>query len=645
MTIAVTVGNQTPLFTSAPANVVMSAGTQRSFLVDGGSPTFAAGVPVYQVVSSDPAVATAALSGNALTLTSVSGGTSQVAVTDSLGARIAFQVTVGGAVALHTTAPSAITVSPGVLNAQTYEIRGGASPYSVTSGNVAVATVSQAANLFTVTGLGVGAANVQITDRLGATLSVAVTVASGAATPLTVSPLAATGTIGDEIEFEIRGGTPVYTATVANQKVATAAAFLQSTTAFKVTMKGFGTSNIAVIDSLGQVQNLSVTAQNVNLTPLFTSAPALVNLAVGVSQTFTVGGGSGTYFFASSDPAVVTVPAASSTQLLLTPVGLGSATVSVTDSAGFRTTPFNVVVGGVQPLVLTAGNAVTLGLSAGATNYGIVGGRTPYTAVSTNAGVVSVSPPGLTSNLVLSPVAAGTANVVVTDATGTQVNLTVTVAQSGVIDMAVSPASLTANVVEELVLTITGGSAPYTVNAGNPAIADRLTASPGASPARFRVLNAGATTITVLDSAGQVQEVTLIATQTATQLRLSPTTLILPETYQLGVDATATNLLLNIYGGSGGFTAYTTDPVRTAVSVVNGSQIRISRGSSGTLCSNTDVTRYLISNVPVTDATQPAATNAFDIVLTVVDNKGASATAKLVIIDDGLNTDPTGDCR
>jgi len=43
--------------------------------------------------------------------------------------------------------------------------------------------------------------------------------------------------------------------------------------------------------------------------------------------------------FASSDPAVVTVPAASSTQLLLTPVGVGSATVSVTDSAGVRTTP------------------------------------------------------------------------------------------------------------------------------------------------------------------------------------------------------------------------------------------------------------------------------------------------------------------
>jgi hypothetical protein len=507
-----------------------------------------------------------------------------------------------------------------------------------------VATVSQAANLFTVTGLGVGAANVQITDRLGATLSLAVTVASGAAAPLSVSPLAATGTVGDVIRFEIRGGTPVYTATVANQNVASAAAFGAST-GFTVQLNAIGSSNIAVIDSLGQVQNVNVTAQNVNLTQLFTSAPASVGLAVGTPQTFTVGGGSGTYLFASSDPAVVSVPAASSTQLVLTPVGIGIATVNVTDSAGARTS-FSVVVGGVQPLRLSPGTAVTLGLTAGATTYAITGGRTPYTAVSTNAGVVSVSPPGATSSLILSPVAAGTANVVVTDAAGTQVSLAVTVAQSGVQTMTVSPASASANVGDTLVFAVSGGTSPYAFTVNNSSVATLTSTSPGPSPGRLRMDNAGSTTVTVIDAAGQVQTVTLTVTQSATQLRLSPTTLILPETYQLGVDATATNLLLNIYGGSGGFTAYTTDPVRTTVSVVSGNQIRVSRGPNAlALCSNTDVTRYLISNVPVTDATQPAATNAFDIVLTVVDNKGASATAKLVIIDDGLNTDPTGDCR
>jgi hypothetical protein len=316
------------------------------------------------------------------------------------------------------------------LGAQTYEIRGGATPYTVTSGNVGVATASVAGTFFTVTGVGLGSANLQVTDRLGAAVPLAVTVASGAATPLAVAPLAATGTVGDVIRFEIRGGTPIYTATVANQNVASAAAF-GTGTAFTVQLTAIGSSSVAVIDSLGQVQNVLVTAQNVNLTPLYTSAPVLASLAIGSPQTFTVGGGSGTYLFASSDLSVVTVPVASSTQLLLTPVGIGTATVSVTDSAGVRTS-FSVVVGGVQPLRLSPGTAVTLGLTAGATTYAIAGGRTPYTAVSTNAGVVSVSPPGATSSLILSPVAAGTANVVVTDGEGTQVTLAVTLAQCGV---------------------------------------------------------------------------------------------------------------------------------------------------------------------------------------------------------------------
>ena len=322
-------------------------------------------------------------------------------------------------------------------------------------------------------------------------------------------------------------------------------------------------------------------------------------------------------------------------------MGQGTATVTVTDTAG-GSSSFAVTVGAVQPLVLSSGPAVTLGVAAGSTTYAISGGRSPYVAVSTNAAVVSVAPPGATGDLILTPAAAGTANVVVTDATGAQATLAVTVAQSGVVDMAVSPASLTSNVGEEVVLTITGGSSPYTVSSSNPAVAERITPSPGASPARFRVLNAGAATITVLDAAGQVQEVTLTATQAATQLRLSPTTLQLPETYLLGAPGVGTNLSLNVYGGRAPFVAYTTDAQRTAVAVT-GSVVAVSQGTGSTLCSDALVSKYVLEATSPSDPTQAAA-RAFDIVITVVDSLGASATAKLVIIDDGQNiTTPT--CR
>lgn len=55
------------------------------------------------------------------------------------------------------------------------------------------------------------------------------------------------------------------------------------------------------------------------------------------------------------------------------------------------------------------------------------------------------------------------------------------------------------------------------------------------------------------------------------------------------------------------------------------------------------MTKYALAATAVSDPTQPA-TQAFDIVLTVVDSKGASATAKLVIIDDGQNL-PGPTCR
>ncbi len=151
----------------------------------------------------------------------------------------------------------------------------------------------------------------------------------------------------------------------------------------------------------------------------------------------------------------------------------------------------------------------------------------------------------------------------------------------------------------------------------------------------------------VADASGQLQEVTITVTQAATQLRLSPTALILPETYQLGAQDTANNLLLSIYGGSSSttFTPYSSDPTRVAVRIVNSNQIQLSRGTSQTLCSNTDVTRYVLSSVGVSDPSQPASSNVFDILITVVDQTGASATAKLIILDDGADLNPTTTCR
>jgi hypothetical protein len=399
---------------------------------------------------------------------------------------------------------------------------------------------------------------------------------------------------------------------------------------------------VAFIDAAGQIQNVLVTVLALPSTSLFTSAPATVTMALGeASRSFTVGGGRGGYVFSSSSVGVVTVPGAPSTTLVLTPVGRGSATVTVTDEAGSARS-FTVTVGETLPLTLSVGSGVTLSSTSGPLTYAISGGRSPYTAVSQNTSVVTAATSG--STLTLTPAASGGTTVVVTDVAGTQITLTVNVASAGVSDMSVSPGSAVANVGDRLFFRILGGTAPYNIDVNNPSVATLVSASPTSnSLVEISALNAGATNVTITDSGGQVERVALTINQAATALRVSPTTLLLPETYSLGIQGAPSNINLTVYGGTGPFVAYTTDPRRSAVSVI-GSSIKVFRGTVGTLCSDTDVTKYSLAAVSVTDPLQPAST-AFDLVVTVVDALGASATAKLVIVDDNQNLDTAGDCR
>jgi phage tail tape-measure protein len=60
----------------------------------------------------------------------------------------------------------------GVSAEPTYRIAGGAAPYMVTSSNVAVATVTQTTNTFSVKGVAVGQAVVSIRDANGTAVNI-----------------------------------------------------------------------------------------------------------------------------------------------------------------------------------------------------------------------------------------------------------------------------------------------------------------------------------------------------------------------------------------------------------------------------------------------------------------------------------------
>jgi hypothetical protein len=67
-------------------------------------------------------------------------------------------------------------ITVGVGANPTYKIGGGAAPYTVTTSDVAVATITQISNTFTVNGVATGRADVSVGDANGAAVSIVVEV-------------------------------------------------------------------------------------------------------------------------------------------------------------------------------------------------------------------------------------------------------------------------------------------------------------------------------------------------------------------------------------------------------------------------------------------------------------------------------------
>ena len=146
------------------------------------------------------------------------------------------------------------------------QITGGTPPYTILSESPSVltatpSTISQngGATILTATGVCPNAVgmNLSITDATGTKTLVPYlsTPAPKVETPLVVAlqilPTSLTGIAGDKMNAIIAGGTPPYTATVSNAKIATIAAITGNTIA--ITNKAIGNTQILISDSLNMI--------------------------------------------------------------------------------------------------------------------------------------------------------------------------------------------------------------------------------------------------------------------------------------------------------------------------------------------------------------------------------------------------------
>ena len=279
--------------------------------------TISQGVKPYYVLSSDGAVGARILDDGTLRVWGNAPGTSEVSVQDSSLSQTAITMTVTVKVAdLATSIGTTLTLAP--RQSQSFTIFGGKGPYTVTSNNTSVATVSGSGSTFTVTaGTATGTASILVTDAYGATLTIDVT--NLIAQALAVNPASLTGLAGTSGAVSVSGGVTPYTVLSSNPSIATASL---SGSVLNVGFVAEGTSNITVSDATGAVVTVAVTVTAPAAAPASLSAvPPTQTLgnppASPVSVTYTLVNGTGPYY--------ATMPA-SALSLISIPTGTFTAT-------------------------------------------------------------------------------------------------------------------------------------------------------------------------------------------------------------------------------------------------------------------------------------------------------------------------------
>lgn len=560
--------NGAALFTSSPASINLIPGETATYTVGGG-------VPAYVASAANSAVLVS-IKDKTLSITAVASGSTTVTITDNAGTKVTISVVIGTGIPLFTTAPATINLSVGARSS-TFYIGGGSALYSVSVDNTTVVAVSNVGNQFSVMGLANGTANLTVTDTLGASVKIAVTVgtttASGDIT--TTAPATVKLSVNSSSTFTISGGTAPYSTGSGDNSVAT------STVVGNIlTINGVanGSTTIKVQDSSGKF--ISIAVQVGNSLSLFSSAPADITVGTGaISPTFTIGGGTPPYTVVAANSIVATAATgAGGNTFIVSGVGAGSTVVTIKDSVGASIAVNVTVAGGsTAPLYTTAPAAVTLQATMSA-SYLVAGGVAPYSATSSNPAVLDVSlPPG--TNLTLKALKAGTANVVITDAKGTKLpDIVVTVSGGSVSTLySTAPSSVSMAVGTSPSYSISGGVAPYTVQSSNVGVVSVTPAFPATTSSIFTLTGvaSGSGTIRITDSVGTKLDIA-VSVAGSSLVDLSTTA---PAAVNLGVNANAN---YNIIGGVAPYFVEAADTTLVTATLTGTSSYQLTGKAAGT---------------------------------------------------------------
>ncbi len=309
--------------------------------------SLAGGTPGYSVLVSNPAIASASISGSLLTATLIKAGTTTLVITDAKGKAITVNLTVTAPSSNLAVAPAAFAVSESSRDTVTLSVTGGKAPYRAVTDNLPLSSVTVSGTSVYVALGGQGdrcvAANVDVLitviDSAGASATSTMTVTDnngGAGCAVAGGGLSTSA--GSSINllgagafqtFSIFGGSAPYSVSSANTAIATA-----SVGGTNLTITGFaaGSTTVTVRDNAGSVVPINVNVVN----PVAISGSGSTSIKVGATQTFTVSSGATPYIVGgNTDPGVASATISGAT-LTVTGLTAGTSIVTVTDNVGSR---------------------------------------------------------------------------------------------------------------------------------------------------------------------------------------------------------------------------------------------------------------------------------------------------------------------
>jgi len=333
----------------------------------------------------------------------------------------------------------------------------------------------------------------------------------------------------------------------------------------------------------------------VNNLPFSVVAPSAVTLQIGLLQTYSIQGGVKPYTQFSNDPAVALGWIGGDDVLYVGTVRAGKATITTVDAKGSK---FDIVVtaGSNTPFYTTAPSALTISpVASAAQTYALGGGVPPYTAVSSFPRIASVAVNGnsliITGNPVGEQDPAATANATITiqDSNNPRATLTTAVTVAAA-KLTLSVSTAKAYRGDVIVATITGGTPPYRAQSGIAGILTPVIVNGNQLQVTLERL-ADPVSVSVFDANNQRADIALTIIDGAPDLRISPSTLTIPETYS------ASSITLLPYGVTGTPIVFTTNPKVLAATYDSTTKaIKVTAGTNGNYCvaADTSVTVTLV---------------------------------------------------